>query len=175
MVYGVILYVWVKKTFWPPPTWPLLGPIFLYFWGILAHTLGFATGVILIVYVLVYVFLRSFKHFPGGIFSLIQNIQFWAGIIYHLKCIVNGNEKLDESNIVAALTPYSTPFYLPFDPLTLRNQVFLTLVMLYTVGCLLQSRLQKYLWFYHFWPLMTPLWPLLTPSLTLLGGKIKFL
>ena len=106
------------KIFLDIPIWPPLGPIFLYFWGILAHTLGFATGVILIVYVLVYVFLRSFKHSPGGIFSLFQNIQFWAlwrgfknrglkplnmhffnrvmlyrHIIYHLKGIVNKNKK----------------------------------------------------------------------------------
>ena len=61
-----------------PPLAPPLGPIFHYFRGILAHTSGFAKGVILIVYVLVYVFLRSFRHCPGGIFSLFQNIQFWA-------------------------------------------------------------------------------------------------
>ena len=77
MLYGVILYVWVKKKI-DPRSGPLLDPILLYFRGILAHTSGFAKGVILIVYVLVYQFLRSFRHCPGGIFSLFQNIQFWA-------------------------------------------------------------------------------------------------
>ena len=67
-----------EKNKFDPPSGPLLGPIFLYFRGIFAHTLGFTGGVILLVYASVFVFLTSFRHSPGGIFSLFHNIQFWA-------------------------------------------------------------------------------------------------
>ena len=45
-------------------------------------------------------------------------------VIYHLKCIANGNQKLDDSNIFGPMAPLLTPLDPPLDPLTTKNQVF---------------------------------------------------
>ena len=140
------------NKFFDPPFWPPLGPIFLCFRGIFAHTSGFTGGVILLVYASVYVFLGSLRHSPGGIFSLFQNIRFWAlgrglkigglkpfkyaffntgmlyrHVVYHMKCIVKGNQKLYYSNIFGPPDPPLTPFdplWPPFDPPGTGNRSF---------------------------------------------------